>query len=439
MAAGKVIHKNLYFHIESLHTEHPGYCDPVQKAVSLVGLVAGQDFNVVKLGQETGVVSLLDYPGFWVEGFPVLKRYWTVDLNKGTFRFRSYEGSLNPPILHRKELLLPEGHSAVPQFTALTQAAEQVGLFDNPARIGFIRAWEHLLTFRGYRVIGHELVPIGNDEAIQSAGPELISGVARHLTALSRTNLSAPIQSLARFGWLDGSRSVFDYGCGRGDDIRGLLENGIDVSGWDPYYAPELPKRKAQIVNLGFVINVIEDRQERQEALQSAHDLAEDLLVVSAMIANPDSVRGKPYGDGVLTSRNTFQKYYTQAELRDWLAETLDAEPIAVGPGIFYVFTNPDLEQRFQFNRLENRRNVLRYRALTRPRKHVRAEKAEAFYQKHANQLETLWETRLRLGRVPDPDEVDEVGVLHHEPPRDLRRLIYRREWSYEQIQSIFP
>jgi prolipoprotein diacylglyceryltransferase len=25
------------------------------------------------------------------------------------------------------------------------------------------------------------------------------------------------------------------------------------------------------------------------------------------------------------------------------------------------------------------------------------------------------------------------------EPPRDLRRLIYRREWSHEQIQSIFP
>jgi hypothetical protein len=30
--------------------------------------------------------------------------------------------------------------------------------------------------------------------------------------------------------------------------------------------------------------------------------------------------------------------------------------------------------------------------------------------------------------------------LSHHlEPPRDLRRLIYRREWSHEQIQSIFP
>ena len=47
---------------------------------------------------------------------------------------------------------------------------------------------------------------------------------------------------------------------------------------------------------------------ERLEALQSAYGLAEELLVVSAMLANPESIRGVPYGDGVLTSRNTFQK-----------------------------------------------------------------------------------------------------------------------------------
>ena len=412
-----------------------GPFESMTRAALLAGAEVGSDFNVVKLGTENSI-SLLDYPGFFDEGFPVLKRYWTVDLDKGTYRYRSYEGSLNPPVLHRKELLLPEGHPVIPAFTALTQAAEQIGLFDDPARIGFSQAWEHLLAVRGYRVVGHELVPIGNDETIESAGPEVSSGVARHLTALSRTNLSAPIQSLARFGWLDGSRSVFDYGCGRGDDIRGLLENGIEAAGWDPYYAPDQPKRKAQIVNLGFVINIIEDRQERQEALLSAYELAEDVLVVSAMIANPESVRGKPYGDGVLTTRHTFQKYYTQSELRDWLADTLDAEPIAVGPGIFYVFTNPDLEQRFQFNRLENRRNVLRYTALSRPQRHLKAEKAEALYQEHANRLETLWETRLRLGRAPDKDEVHEAEALNQAfgSLRSALRFIENRKNNTETI-----
>ena len=436
MKTGKIIDKHLYLHVESLVGGHASHREKINKAALLAGVVIGQDFSVVKIGQDTEVVSLLHYPGFFDEGFPVLKRYWTVDLAKGNYRYRSYEGSLNPPILHRKELLLPEGHPAISQFAALTQAAEQVGLFDDPARIGFSQAWEHLLALRGYRVVCHELAPIGNDETIEANGAEFVGGVARHLTALSRTNLSAPIQSLARFGWLDGSRSVFDYGCGRGDDIRGLLENGIEVAGWDPYYAPDQLKRKAQIVNLGFVINVIENRQERQEALLSAYELAEDVLVVSAMIANPESARGKPYGDGVLTTRNTFQKYYTQTELRDWLADTLDAEPIAVGPGIFYVFTNSDLEQRFQFNRLENRRNVLRYKALSRPRRHPRAEKAEALYQEHANRLENLWETRLRLGRAPDKDEVHDAEALNQAfgNLRSAFRFIENRKDNTETI-----
>lgn len=37
----------------------------------------------------------------------------------------------------------------------------------------------------------------------------------------------------------DGSNTLFDYGCG--DDVRGLVENGITASGWDPYHAPDDP------------------------------------------------------------------------------------------------------------------------------------------------------------------------------------------------------
>ena len=341
METGKTVALYTYIHIEALESLAPMWRDTVVQASSLAKAEIGRDFNAVKLGQDGTSVSLLDYPGFFNEASPVLRRYWTVDLAKSTVRFRSYADSLNPPLLHRKELLLPKGHPAIEPFTNLTSTAEQIGLFDDPRRIGFLRAWEALLALRGYRVIGHELVPLGNDEATPVTENGSFAGVARHLTALSRTNLSAPVQTLARFGWLDRLKTVFDYGCGRGGDVRGLAENGITVSGWDPYYAPDEPKHPAHIVNLGFVINVIEDPMERLEALQSAYGLAEELLVVSAMLANPESICGVPYGDGVLTSRNTFQKYYTHAELRGWLAETLDAEPIPVAPGIFYVF-NPE-------------------------------------------------------------------------------------------------
>ena len=95
-------------------------------------------------------------------------------------------------------------------------------------------------------------------------------GVQRHRTALSRYNFSAPIQALMRFGYLDGQYNVFDYGCGRGDDVRGLIENNITASGWDPYFAKNEKRIEADLVNLGFVINVIEDIEERIEALEGA-------------------------------------------------------------------------------------------------------------------------------------------------------------------------
>ena len=44
-----------------------------------------------------------------------------------------------------------------------------------------------------------------------------------------------------------------------------------------------------------------------------------------------DSAIGQftPYKDGVLTKRNTFQKYYTQSELRSYIENTLSTSAIA--------------------------------------------------------------------------------------------------------------
>src|SRR5690606_28474902 len=136
--------------------------------------------------------------------------------------------------------------------------------------------------------------PLGNDlsEADETIILSSSDEVQRHLTALVRYGFSAPIQMLAKFGFLDGSRSVFDYGCGRGDDMRGLQENGIRVLGWDPHYVPNNKKQPSNIVNLGFVINVIEDINERIEALQGAYSLTQELLVVSVMLANQYSTGG---------------------------------------------------------------------------------------------------------------------------------------------------
>jgi len=378
-----------------------------------ISIASPERFNVVKVSEKNDSITLLDYPLFHEEAFPELANYWKVDLAARTFRHRTYADSLNPPILHRKELLLPQNHPSYESYKLLTLAAEQIGLFEDPNRIGFKSAWDALLAQRGYRVVGHELVPIGNDET--SSADTLghnFEKIARHLTALTRYGFSAPIQALARFGFLDGSKTLFDYGCGRGDDLRGLQGNNISSSGWDPHYAPDGEKTPAHIVNLGFVINVIEDIDERTEALKAAYELATELLVVATMLANQEAVTGTPYGDGVRTSRNTFQKYYTQGELKHFIHEVIGTEPLPVGPGVFFVFKDKSSEQRFMYGRMENRRRIQRLAQLSRPQRPVRIPRAEEKYQAHRDLLESLWETCLVYGRDPDRTEISNLAEV---------------------------
>jgi len=407
---GKKVGPHTYLHIDSLDLLDVALQERIDEATRLA---SPNRFNVVKYSEQDLSITLLDYPEFHEEPFPKLANYWTVDIAAGSYRHRTYAGSLNPPILHRKELLLPNDHPQQATYQALTAAAEQIGLFDDPNRIGFKRAWETLLTQKGYRVVSHELIPIGNDEtALNDAGETTVEGIARHLTALTRYGFSAPIQALARFGFLDGSKTVFDYGCGRGDDLRGLRENNIEAAGWDPHFAADGTKQTAHLVNLGFVINVIENIDERIEALRGAYALADELLVVSAMLANQEAISGTPYGDGVLTSRNTFQKYYTQGELRHFLHEVIGEDPIPVGPGIFFVFKDQDAEQRFMYGRIENRRNILRLARLSRPEKPIRISRAEEKYVSHRDLLESLWETCLIYGRDPERSEIQNLDVV---------------------------
>jgi DNA phosphorothioation-associated putative methyltransferase len=410
---GKRVGLHTYHHVEVLDLLEPLQIEQINKAIAITGMMPGERFNVIKLPHIGESITLLDYPRFFDDAFPVLANYWTVDLTNQTYRYRTYAESLNPPVLHRKELLLPKDHPLQELFQALTRSAEQIGLFEDPNRIGFKRAWETLLAQRGYKAIGNELIPIGNDESASAEhATSSFEGIARHLTALTRYSFSAPMQALARFGFLDGSKTVFDYGCGRGDDLRGLRENNIDASGWDPHYAPGDEKKSADLVNLGFVINVIESIDERLEAIRGAYALTDELLVISAMLANQEAVRGTPYGDGVLTSRNTFQKYFTQGELRHFISEAVGEEPIPVGPGMFFVFKNKDAEQRFMYGRLENRRNILRLSQISRPEKSLRISRAEAKYKEHRDLLESLWETRLTLGRDPDRSEVQNLNEI---------------------------
>ena len=408
---GKKVLNNLYWHFDLSAAQPEEFQDRIINAEILSGLNAGVNYNIIKYDLNSPMLSLLWYPEFFTDPFPSLETSYRIDIEARRVEKRNYQTSINPPILHRKELFIRADDPHIEQFKALTHTAEQLGLFENPIHIGFKQAWKNLIADKGFQLIDHQFVPIGNDEAnFEQIEVNLNSTqISRHLTALSRSNLSAPMQCLARHGYLDGSLTVFDYGCGKGDDIRNLIANDIIVSGWDPHYAHEQPKQPADIVNLGFVINVIENYQERLEALQGAYALTEQVLVVSAMLINQNAFKGQVFNDGVITQRNTFQKYFTQTELKEFISDTLETEAIPVAPGIFYIFKDTDAEQRFLLKRQRSQHNVLRLTYRSTNPKQPKLSRNEKKYLTYQHLIDPLWQQTLELGRLPEKSEIENL------------------------------
>jgi DNA phosphorothioation-associated putative methyltransferase len=415
--AGKYVADRCYVHVSGIADLDARSQALVSTAMRIAGVAEGQDFNVVRVRQSWDEVALLDYPEFFSEAFPALARSWRVHISGELVGFRDYSSSLNPPILHRKELLLPSTHPAYPMFSTLTIAAESLGLFDEPQRIGFRGQWKDLLRRRGYAIVGHDFLPIGNAEGVgadEVGSPEL-QQIQRHLTALSRTSLSAPIQSLLRDELLTTNASFFDYGCGKGDDLRGLRELGIAGTGWDPYHRPTGVRVEADVVNLGFVINVIEDFDERIGALVGAYALCRHVLAVSAMLEGAGKL-GRAYRDGVLTGRNTFQKYFTQAQLQQFIESVLDEAAIPAAPGVFYVFRSRSQEQQFLLRRQGSRTRQSRASlprtvrsAAPRPPRPAPIVEVDTETEILAS---GLWDRWMELGRVPEADEVHPLDAI---------------------------
>jgi len=222
------------------------------------------------------------------------------------------------------------------------------------------------------------------------------AAIHRHKTAIRRGDFSRPVKCLLRDGLIAKDVTFFDYGCGRGEDLVLLSRGGFTCSGWDPAFQPDAGRQEADVVNLGYVINVIEQPEERAETLRRAWGLCRQVLAVSAQVLMAG--RGKDpveFGDGVLTNRGTFQKFFEQAELKAYLEEQLQCEAIPAGIGTFYLFKDEIRRQQFLANRFR-RREIL-------PRRRI----AELRLEETRQVLEPLMGVIAELGRVPDPSEFD--------------------------------
>ena len=426
---GKRVMDELYVHISAIqYLPEQEQIIRVHEALGFLPPGHEPTPNVIKINLRTGRLSLLAYTDFEMSPFPELVASWAFPA--GRLRnptFRHYGKSLNPPILHRKELVVAENHPDREHWQALTKEAESIGLFDNTEVIGFKANWEKLIFERGYQFSNGRFLPLGNvvERSLESLLGDGVD-VSRHLTALSRNSLSAPTQLLLRHGLLSKDSTFFDYGCGRGADVSGLRAIGISANGWDPYFAPGNPLVEADVVNLGFVVNVIEDAAERVKAISLAFKLARKVMCVGVMLYGGESP-GRPFRDGFITSRNTFQKYFTQGELKDYVEQVLQREVFMLGPGIALVFADPGLEQRYQAERYRTKgvsTRLLNARSPSVRKSEDRRDdklnasdrphivRSDELLQRNRLLFDRLWTNSLELGRLPAQDELDNLDEV---------------------------
>jgi len=436
LSSGKRLINAIYVHLETLQgcsRELQDFVDEVRRVFQL-----DAEYNVLRFSLNEFRISFLLYPDFYERPHPELRASATVDLSTGRIRKHDYVNASNPPILHRKELLLHASHPLINEYRTLTAEEEAEGLYTNTKTIGFKKNWESLLAGKGLNYSGHRLVRVqAQAESRREQSPE----VQRHKTAIARYTFSRPVQSLLEHGLLDSGITLLDYGCGQGDDVKGLQEMGYAVSAWDPVFFPDGKKSSADVVNLGFVLNVIEDPVERMEVLHEAYDLSRKLLVVSTLIATSTTAAlGRPYKDGILTSRNTFQKYFRQDELERYLEDVLDNAPVAVGPGIFYVFRSPADQQQFLANRSRRAVNWMEIsRRLRPPREKKPRAKRPGPYERNKELLDDYWVKMLELGRPPLKEEFERYDELREKVGTvNKAKNLYVAQFGEETLAQAF-
>jgi DNA phosphorothioation-associated putative methyltransferase len=312
-----------------------------------------QSATLIKFSHATAQVVYLFYPDFDQEAHPALQSSIQIDLITLIAKERDYSKTDNPPILHRKETFVNADYPDYDHFVWLTKQEEVLGLLDNAQGIGLRNAWEQRLRSRNLVIHGHALAcPIQTGAAPIQAKPK----IQRHKAAIARVTASKPVRLAVEAGLFPPDTTYFDYGCGHGADIEYIKRLGLASAGWDPHFRPDIPHASADVVNLGYIINVIEDTAERRDALINAWGLAQKVLIVAAQVLIDDRTRGViAYGDGIITSRNTFQKYYEQEELKAYVDQVLGVDAIPVALGIYFVFRDETQAETFRASRFRSR------------------------------------------------------------------------------------
>jgi DNA phosphorothioation-associated putative methyltransferase len=387
---------------------------PVWELVRRAEVAAEPDsgWNLLKLHLDQVAITFLSYPNFDSDPHPSLAEATKINLNSGSVVRTDYRARANPPILHRKETFLPPTDSRYQLFAELTRAEEAAGLMRDGSRIGLRLFWESLLLrmqlgYKGHKLISRKINAANSDEEVEV-------NISRHRTAIKRYDLSKPVKILLERGLLQKKDTFFDYGCGHGMDIDALQSLGYEAAGWDPAFRPTAEKKRAAVVNLGYVLNVIENPSERVDALRNAFSLTERLLIVSTFAAGQETeAHSRPFRDGFLTKANTFQKFFAPGELETLIEQTLNTEVITLGLGMCVAFRDADDAELFEAGR--NRRRIDWHQITSQFKFSTPSSRERRNVDRYAlnkDLLDSFWARLLDLGRLPEAAEFEDFSAV---------------------------
>lgn len=150
---GKHVGRVSYYHVALVGTvpRLMGILAALREALD----IRDQGYNVVKLDADQRISFLL-YEDFEVP-YPALLAAASCHLGRRRVHRSAYASRRNPPILHRKELLLPDSHPLVPEAERRTERLEELGAFRPSTTIGTRVGWQRRLDELEVNVDGFPL------------------------------------------------------------------------------------------------------------------------------------------------------------------------------------------------------------------------------------------------------------------------------------------
>lgn len=117
-------------------------------------------------------------------------------------------------------------------------------------------------------------------------------------TVITRKSLSTPMAWLKKNNMLNSNRPMLDYGCGKGSDAKLI---GMDK--YDLNHFPTMPQGVFDVITCNYVLNVIQDPQERQEVVDTILAKLDDCGTAYIAVRNDLDTDE----NGFTTSKGTWQ------------------------------------------------------------------------------------------------------------------------------------